>query len=53
MKKIREGSIADKSIKALNWMDNSKIGGALGVMLVAVVFCGLAVYGLQCTHPFL
>lgn len=52
-RRIREGSIADKFVKTCDWLDNSKPGMAIGMAVVGLMFAGLAVYGLNCTHPFI
>lgn len=50
---VREGSIADKCIKACNWIDNSRLGNVIGAFVLGVAFFALTMYGFQCTHPFM
>lgn len=45
MMRVREGSLADRYIKACNWIDNTKVGNALGMVLMSIMTVGLLLYG--------
>lgn len=51
MMRVREGSLADRYIKACNWVDNTKMGNVIAATMMGCLFVGLFIYGLHCTHP--
>lgn len=51
MKRVREGSLADRAIKTCNWIDNTKAGNTLACLVMGAAFVALFAYGLTCMLP--
>lgn len=51
MMRVREGSLADRYMKACDFIDDTKKGNALAAAVISLLFVGLFIYGLHCTHP--